>query len=157
MKKYAVGFENAHFLGTADTIGIRETRHIDGRHKLTKEEIKACLVPADSIAVLATNMDTHNKNDEGGTFYTHENGPYFGVPYGCLVPNGMSGLLVAGRALSADAVAGSATRMIPCCIVFGQAAGVAAAMAVSKDIDPVAVDVDALRVLLTQQGAYLGE
>ena len=157
LKKYAVGFENAHFLGTADTIGIRETRHIDGRHKLTKEEIKACLVPADSIAVLATNMDTHNKNDEGGTFYTHENGPYFGVPYGCLVPNGMSGLLVAGRALSADAVAGSATRMIPCCIVFGQAAGVAAAMAVSKDIDPVAVDVDALRVLLTQQGAYLGE
>ena len=157
LKKYAVGFENAHFLGTADTIGIRETRHIDGKHKLTKEEIKACLVPADSIALLATNMDTHNKNDEGGTFYTHENGPYFGVPYGCLVPNGVSNLLVAGRSLSADAVAGSATRMIPCCIVFGQAAGVAAAMAISQQITPDRVDVDALRKTLVSQGAYLGD
>lgn len=157
LKKYAVGFENAHFLGTADTIGIRETRHIDGRHKLTKEEILACRVPADSIAVLATNMDTHNRNDAGGTFYTHENGPYFGVPYGCLVPNGAKNLLVAGRSLSADAVAGSATRMIPCCMVFGQAAGTAAAMALSEQIAPENVDVGALRRTLLEQGAYLGD
>ena len=156
LKKNAPGFENARFMQTADTIGIRETRHINGRYRLTAEDVKACLVQKDSIAVLATNMDTHNKNDAGGTFYTHENGPYFGVPYGCLLPEGVSGLLVAGRSISADAIAASATRMIPCCIVFGQAAGTAAAMAIKEGIDPGQVDVKKLRSC-SAQGAYLGE
>jgi len=157
LKKYAVGFENARFMGTADTIGIRETRHIDGMYRLTAADVKACKVPDDSIAVLATCMDTHNKDDAGGTFYTHENGDYFGVPYGCLLPRGVSNLLVAGRSLSADAVAGSATRMIPCCVVFGQAAGTSAAMAVKRDIKPAEVDARELRETIRAQGAYLGE
>jgi hypothetical protein len=39
MKKYAVGFENAKFMGTASTIGIRETRHIEGLYKLTVDDV----------------------------------------------------------------------------------------------------------------------
>lgn len=81
LKKYAPGFENARFLDTAATIGIRETRHVDGLYRLTVDDVRACRVPDDSIAVMATNMDTHNKNDPGGTYYTLENGPFFGVPY----------------------------------------------------------------------------
>ena len=106
---------------------------------------------------MAPNMDTHNKNDPGGTYYTLENGPFFGVPYRCLIPRGISNLLVAGRSISADAMAGSAIRMIPCCLVFGQAAGTAAAMAASGACDPSRVDAQALRSLLLQQGAYLGQ
>lgn len=120
LKKYAPGFENAHFLDTAATIGIRETRHVDGLYRLTVDDVRACRVPDDSIAVMATNMDTHNKNDPGGTYYTLENGPFFGVPYRCLIPRGISNLLVAGRSISADAMAGSAIRMIPCCLVFAR-------------------------------------
>ena len=157
LKKYAPGFENAVFMDTADTIGIRETRHIDGMRRLTVDDVKICAVPGDTIAVMATNMDTHNKSDPGGTYYTHTAGPFFGVPYGCLVPKGISNLLVAGRALSADAMAGSATRMIPCCMVFGQAAGTAAAMAVQAGVDPAQVDIHALRQNLKAQGAYLGD
>ncbi len=157
LKKYGAGFENAVFLDTAGMIGIRETRHIQGISRLSAADVKACLVPEDSIAVLATNMDTHNKNDPGGTYHTHVNGPYFGVPYGCLVPEGTDNLLVAGRALSADAVAGSATRMIPCCIAFGEAAGAAAAMAHKENVAPCAIDVQRLRKLLQKQGMFLGE
>ena len=157
LKKYAVGFENAKFMGTADTIGIRETRHIDGLYKLTVGDVKACLVPDNSIAVLATNMDTHNKSDPGGTYFIHENGPFFGVPYPCLVPNGVANLLVAGRSISADAMAGSATRMIPCCFVFGQAAGVAAALAAKNGFRPADLDVSQIRSILLEQGAYLGD
>nr|WP_278277209.1 FAD-dependent oxidoreductase [Ruthenibacterium lactatiformans] len=97
------------------------------------------------------------KTDPGGTYYTLENGPFFGVPYRCLIPRGISNLLVAGRSISADAMAGSAIRMIPCCLVFGQAAGTAAAMAASGACDPSRVDAQALRSLLLQQGAYLGQ
>jgi hypothetical protein len=157
MKKHAVGFENAKFMGAASTIGIRETRHIEGLYKLTVDDVKDCRVPDDTIAVMATNMDTHNKNDPGGTYYTLENGPYFGVPYPCLVAKGVNNLLVAGRAISADAMAGAAIRMIPCCLVFGQAAGTAAAHAVKDNKLPGAVDVKKLRETLKEQGAYLGD
>jgi hypothetical protein len=156
LRKFAVGFENAKFMGTAATIGIRETRHIDGRYRLTVDDVKSCRVPDDTIAVLATNMDTHNKSDPGGTYFTLENGPYFGVPYACLVPNGVSNLLVAGRALSADAMAASATRMIPCCIAFGQAAGIAAALSARTGVAPADLDVREIRSSLHAQGAYLG-
>jgi hypothetical protein len=156
MKKYAVGFENAKFLGTAATIGIRETRHIRGFYKLTADDVINCRVPENSIAVMATCMDTHNEKDAGGTFYTLEKGPFFGVPYPCLVPIGISNLLVAGRSISADAVAASATRMIPCCIAFGQAAGTAAAMAVRRGVAPSRIDQERLCAALKEQGAYLG-
>ncbi len=65
LKKYAPGFENAVFMDTAETIGIRETRHIDGMRRLTVDDVKICAVPVDTIAVMATNMDTHNKSDPG--------------------------------------------------------------------------------------------
>lgn len=47
--------------------------------------------------------------------------------------------------------------MIPCCLVFGQAAGTAAAMAVAKNTPTASVDTTALRAALIKQGAYLGE
>lgn len=156
LKKNAPGFENAQFLGTASIVGIRETRHIEGIRHLSGDDVKACLVPEDSIAVMATNMDTHNKNDPGGTYYTHQNGLYFGVPYGCLVARGFDNLLVAGRSISADAMAGSAIRMIPCCLVFGQAAGTAAAMACQEGLTAADINVDTLRKILLDQGAFLG-
>ncbi|MDO4546770.1 MAG: FAD-dependent oxidoreductase [Clostridia bacterium] len=157
LKKYAVGFENAVIMDTAPAVGIRETRHIDGIKRLTADDVKACSAPGDTIAVMATNMDTHNKSDPGGTYFTLQNGRYFGVPYGCLVPRGIENMLVAGRSISSDAVAGSAIRMIPCCMAFGQAAGTAAAMAIKEGITPDKVDTSKLRAELVRQGAYLGE
>lgn len=157
LKKYAAGFENAHFIDSAPSVGIRETRHIDGVYKLCVDDVKAAKVPYDTIAVMATNMDTHNKKDPGGTYYTLQNGRFFGVPYRCLLPNGISNLLVAGRCISADAMAGSAIRMIPCCMLFGQAAGTAAALAVEHNVTPSEVNTNELRATLKKQGAYLGD
>ncbi len=102
MKKYAPGFEHAVFMGTAATVGLRETRHIEGEYTLTADDVISCRVPEDTIAVLATSMDTHNKDNESGTYYVLENGPFYGVPYSCLVPKKAENLLVAGRSISAD-------------------------------------------------------
>lgn len=155
LKKHAPGFENAILLNTADTIGIRETRHIQGEYTLTGEEVYDCVLHPDAIACMATCMDTHNKDNPGGTLHVPEK-PYFDVPYGCLVAKGVDNLLVAGRAISADAKAGSAVRMMPSCMALGQAAGTAAAMAVKAGVSARRVPVDALRENLTRQGAFVG-
>ena len=156
MKKHAPGFENSRVIATADAIGIRETRHIEGEYKLTGDEVAACKVHEDAIACMATNMDTHNKDNPGGSFFIPKNGPFFTVPYLCLVPKGISNLLVAGRAISADAIAGSAIRMMPSCMAFGQAAGTAAAMCAAQGIAPKNVDVQVLRKTLVEQGQFVG-
>ena len=157
MKKHAPGFENSRIIATADAIGIRETRHIEGEYRLTGDEVAACKVHEDAIACMATNMDTHNKDNPGGSFFIPRNGPFFTVPYLCLVPKGISNLLVAGRSISADAIAGSAIRMMPSCMAFGQAAGTAAAMAAAQNIAPKDVDVQALRQTLVAQGQFVGD
>lgn len=156
LKKHAAGFENAIYMGSASVIGIRESRHIKGIKSVTGEDVKSCNVPDDTIAVMATNMDTHNNNDPGGSFYVVHNGLYYGVPYGCLVPEGLDNLLVAGRSISADEIASSSIRMIPCCFAFGQAAGTAAAKAVRENCRPQDIDVAELREKLVSQDIYLG-
>lgn len=157
LRKHAVGFENAVMVDTADTIGVRETRHIEGEYRLTGEEVAACKVHPDAIACMATNMDTHNKSNPGGTLHIPTAGPYFTVPYPCLVAKGVDNLLVAGRSISADAMAGSAIRMMPSCMAFGQAAGTAAAIAVKQGLKPRDVDVSLLRKTLVDQGAFVGD
>ena len=157
LKKHADGFQNAVLVETGDTIGIRETRHIEGEYRLTGAEVFACKVHDNAIACMATNMDTHNKDNPGGTLHVPTAGHYLTVPYPCLVAKGVDNLLVAGRAISADAMAGSAIRMMPSCMAFGQAAGTAAAMAAAAGICPRDLDVAALRRTLTAQGAFVGD
>ena len=155
LKKHAPGFENSILLSTADTVGVRETRHIQGEYTLTGKEVYDCVIHPDAIACMATSMDTHNKDNPGGTLHAPDQ-PFFTVPYPCLVAKGFDNLLVAGRAISADAQAGSAIRMMPSCMAFGQAAGTAAAMAIRQHIPARDVDTVQLRTQLQEQGAFVG-
>jgi hypothetical protein len=64
----------------------------------------------------------------------------FGIPYRALVPQGVENLLIAGRMMTVDLVAHNSTRNTVCCLVCGQAAGTAAAMAAQERVVPGAVD-----------------
>lgn len=156
MHKHCPGFENAQIIEVADTIGIRESRHIEGEQTLTEKEVFDCVVQDSAIAVMATNMDTHNLNDAGGSFHVPDAGPYFGVPYLCLVAKGLDNLLVAGRCISADSCAASAIRMMPSCMAYGHAAGIAGAMAVKDGVAPKDIDVKVLREKLVSEGGFVG-
>ena len=72
-----------------------------------------------------------------------------------MVPVGLENLLVAGRAVSADSEAAGAIRVMPPCMALGQAAGVAAAMAVSSGTPLDSINVSVLRRRLTDQGVRL--
>jgi hypothetical protein len=79
-----------------------------------------------------------------------------GIPYRCLVPKGLEGLLVAGRCISVSHEADDWTRNIPPCMLMGQAAGTAAAIACQSHIRPRNVDVSELQNSLTKQGVDIG-
>ena len=77
------------------------------------------------------------------------------MPYRCLIPRKVNGLLVACRAFSADPIANNAYNCIPHTIPFGQAAGTAAAMALNSNVDLRKIDIKALQASLKNQGAIL--
>jgi len=121
----------------APKIGIRESRRIVGEHILTENDLRRGGFPTDTVAIGTWWLDCW-----GGLIPEDERYvPPVGVPYRCLVPRGMDGLLVAGKAISATHIAIASVRVQPIVSTVGQAAGVAAAMcaaagAPTRDLNP---------------------
>jgi hypothetical protein len=63
-------------------------------------------------------------------------GTPFTIPYGCLIPAEMDGLLVCEKNISVSHIANGATRLQPVVMGIGQAAGMAAALCVNLGYEP---------------------
>jgi hypothetical protein len=74
------------------------------------------------------------------------------IPYRAMLPRGVKNLLVAGRAIGGDRIAHVATRNMACCVVTGQAAGIAAALSVRTGRPLHELDVGLVQAELDQQG-----
>ncbi len=153
LQKYVPGCEDIQLLQVASTLGVRETRHIKGRYKLTAQDIMERKHFDDAVCTFAYAIDIHNSEGGGATFQ-QVNG-YYTIPFRCLVPTDVDNLLVAGRCISGTSEAAASYRVIPCCIATGQAAGTAAALALKAGTLPGDVDVSALQNTLKEQGAVI--
>ena len=153
LQKYVPGCEDIQLLQVASTLGVRETRHVKGRYKLTAQDIMERKHFDDAVCTFAYAIDIHNSEGGGATFQ-QVNG-YYTIPFRCLVPTDVDNLLVAGRCISGTSEAAASYRVIPCCIATGQAAGTAAALALRAGTLPGDVDVSALQNTLKEQGAVI--
>ena len=153
------GCENAYLMDTGAQVGIRETRRILGLHYLTKEQVRDAVHFDDAVARYYFFMDLHNPgsgiDQEASQRMMIDGGEYFEIPYGCLVAVKIRNLLMAGRCISTDRYANGAVRVMPACFATGQAAGTAAALALSRDRFPREVDVAELRQVLRQDGCVV--
>jgi hypothetical protein len=145
MKKYVPGFERSFIMLTAPQLGTQGGRRIIGEYTVTEKDMETDEIFEDTIAVLAN-------NDYGEISAKH---PTLCIPYRCLVPKRVDGLLVAGRSFSSADTINETFNIIPHCIAYGQAAGTAAALAVKAGVQPRKVDYKALRANLVKQGVNL--
>ncbi len=129
------GFENCYVVDVAPQTGIRQTRLLEGEYVVTKEDIVDRVHFPDSVA-------------RGRDYYT---------PYRALLPKRIDQLLAAGRHYSATSQAQKISREIPPCMAMGEAAGVAAAMAIEADGSVRDVDVIELQRRLRARGADPGD
>jgi len=146
LREYVPGYENCYVIGSASLIGIRETRHFEGVKKITEAEIAEAVRHDDYVVYDAYfNFDVHNITGSGldktgcQKKFTQKNG--YTIPYGCLVPREIDGLLLSGRNISGTHMAHSNFRAMPICMGTGEAAGVAAALAVAQNKTPRELDV----------------
>ena len=137
-------------------MGIRESRHIKGDYRLTAEDLLTGQVPEDSILLAANSVDVHGRFGPTSNEYIAIDGDYYGVPYRSLIASGVEQLLIAGRCVSADSTAAGAIRVMPPCMAMGQAAGIAAAIAVKNQSTVRKVNAQELRDHLRARNAYLG-
>ena len=128
------GFERAALVDTAPQLGVRQTRLLRGEYVLTKQDVLGRQWFADRIGM-------------GRDYY---------YPYRTMLPLDVDNLLVAGRCFSATSEAQKMSREIPPMFVMGEAAGVAAALAVKEAAAPRHLDVGAIQEKLRSHGAYLG-
>ncbi len=156
--KYVPGCADARYLGTAPSIGIRETRHVIGLETLTLDSLLGGAVPEDTVLLAANSVDVHGKfGPMSNEYITLAPGEAYGLSYRCLIPRGLDNLIVAGRCVSAESDAAGAIRVMPPCMAMGQAAGAAAAIAAREDCATHEVKYETLRAALLDGGVYLGE
>jgi hypothetical protein len=151
------GFENSYIVDLPPQLGIRETRRVVGLYQLSGEDVLGCASFDDSIGVNGWPMEVHVAGDVIFKFPPiPESRGYNEMPYRMLVPEGVDNLLVAGRCASMTHDGQSAARVSGACFAMGEAAGTAAALALSGNTPPRDIAIEKLQEALKQQGAFIG-
>ena len=161
LRKNAPGFQNAYVSAMPAVIGVRETRRIRGIESLSVEDLIAGKKsPRAVVRGASFPIDIHNPAGIGqvqGVSAAHPLGkdpsvrPY-DIPYGCLVPKRVNGLLMAGRCISGTHEAMASYRVQVIAMATGIAAGTAAAEASRKDIEPRDVNVGTIQSVVFEKG-----
>ena len=160
-------------------IGIRETRHVRCLHQLNGGEVLHGRRFEDAIANGSYRVDIHHDDKPGITFryldgrevyarpgVPNQNGfwrvatasspTYYQIPYRSLVPQGpFDNLLAAGRFIDADTVAHGAIRVMVNMNQTGEAAGVAAYLAIKNQCAARDVETETLRATLSDGGSIV--
>jgi hypothetical protein len=129
------GFEKADMLGAAEQVGVRTTRMLKGEYVVTVDDVVNRRYFTDTVC-------------RGRDYYT---------PYRALLPTKVEQLIVAGRHYSAEPDAQKRSREIPPCMVQGEAAGVAASLALQENILLRDVDATKIQKAMRAQGADPGD
>jgi hypothetical protein len=127
------GWEQCYLIDTCAELGMRQSRLLQGQYVVTKDDVQRGNRFPDSIGM----------------------GRNYHMPYRSMVPVDIQNLLVAGRCFSCEPGAQRSAREIPPCMVLGQAAGTAAALAVRQDAAVQDVDVAELQRRLKKDGAFI--
>lgn len=132
---------------TPAALGFGRSRYVQGEYTLTEHDALSGARFTDVVAISAAPVleccgETRCLDHEG-----------FDVPYRCLVPAKIDGLLVAGRCVSCEQLPFRSLGSAACTMAMGQAAGTAAAIAARKNILPRQLNVSELRQALIAQGA----
>lgn len=135
------GYEEVYLAQTTSQLGVRATRLLNGVVRIDKKGAVERATYPDTVAV---------SGHDGLRL------PEFQIPYGSLLPKSVDNVLVAGRCISCAPDLIDRVRLIPVCVVTGQAAGVAAALAAKGGVRPRDLPAADIQKVLREQGAYLG-
>jgi len=152
--------------GTKDSLPFipyhREARRVKGLQFFTMNDLLDPYAPNGKgfykIGVAVGNYPIDHHHEENPLVNNEKNYyqiPPFTVPYACMIPEQVDGLIVAEKSISVSHMVNGCTRLQPVVLGIGQAAGAAAALAIKKNSAARQVSVPALQEVLLAAGAYV--
>lgn len=152
-RRYFPGCENAYIAQIAPMVGVRESRRVRTRYLLSAIDLAQHRKFPDRVAQSNYPVDIHGLPLDHQAKALENDRPWFEVPFRCLVVDGFSNLLVAGRCIGADYTAQSALRIQLTCRSLGEAAGIGAALALRRSADTATLDGGEIAAIMTALGA----
>ena len=154
LKHNVDGFQGIHYVPSAFA-GVRETRNIKGHYQIVRDDVLSGRKFVDSIGEACFPVDIHDPDTGQASFVEIGGDGSFGIPLRCLVPEGFSNLLVAGRCISVDSVAHASTRNMGACMVTGEGAGVTAGIVAARNSDVPLISVSEVQAEIRSRGGYI--
>lgn len=139
----------------------REARRIVGKIQLKVADLEDPYANSErpfyrqAIAVGDYPLDHHHDKNPEAQAFEFPAIPSFSIPYQALVPLEVENLLVAEKSISVSHRANGSTRLQPCVILIGQAAGMAAAMCVDQKTSPEKLNIATLQQNLLDAKCWL--
>ncbi len=145
-KNNVPGFEHSIIVDTAPQVGVRSSRMLNGKYKITRKELMEGAAFEDTVVAAQPPYRGFEPDH-----------PLKEIPYRCFLPEDLQGLLVAGRCISGDFGAIELLRVVPTSMLMGQACGTAAALAVKYHTDVTQVNVKEVQERLRKQNVFIPE
>lgn len=143
---------------SASTMGIRETRRILGKYTVTDDDVLSGRVFPDVVVHKAGFcFDIHNPAGGGQAeeIEVCRSAKAHDIPMRSLQPDGLEGIIVAGRCISGSHRAHSSYRVMNICMAMGQAAGAMAASSVEFQTPVADINVQDVQRRLMEMGCQL--
>ncbi|MBQ3126575.1 MAG: FAD-dependent oxidoreductase, partial [Clostridia bacterium] len=137
LRRNVPGYENIRVVSSAGSLGVRETRRIIGDYVLGDTDVEQGTHRADAAVRDAWFLiDIHNPAGGGQAEGFAQPAKPYDIPFGCLLPRGLEGIMTAGRCISGTHRAHASYRVMAICLATGEAAGMVAAQAVKTGKTP---------------------
>ena len=156
LRKYIPGYENCRVSDSSDAVGVRESRRIRGIDAVCDADLEEGRMCADAVVHNAWFLiDIHNPAGGGQAEGHARMAKPYDIPYGAFLPADADGLIVAGRCISGTHRAHASYRVMAICMAMGEAAGIAAAVAAVRGVDPKDIPAADVRAELSARGVEL--
>lgn len=152
LKQYVPGCENSFVYDTGVEVGIRQTRTIIGAETLSNKDVLARRKRSDGIVKCPWPIELHSGEKPKVEWLLDD---YYEVPFGALVPKKGENIIVAGRSLAAEHEALASARVTAQCFQYGQAAAIAADLAIKSKCLIRNVKGEEVRLILNKDGARM--
>ncbi|MEI6713906.1 MAG: FAD-dependent oxidoreductase [Verrucomicrobiota bacterium] len=122
LRENIAGFEHAYLVETGTQVGIRQSRSIVGKGRLTNEQVLTAAKTPGAASFSAWPIENHGSGELKIVFLEDQT---YDIPFEALIPRAGSNVLVAGRCMSADHEALASARVTAQCFGMGYAVGAA--------------------------------
>jgi hypothetical protein len=136
LKDKICGFEQSYLIDTGAQVGIRQSRSLLGKRRLSNEDVLHAKKVPGAATFSAWPIECHNAGELTITYLENDT---YDIPFETLIPGTGKNLLVAGRCLSAEHEAMASARVTAQCFGMGYTAGAASALMLKEGISSQAL------------------